>query len=57
MAELVVVLVSSLAPKAPSLDDIEAAATPLYALTVWQALFEIADLERSQKALIHGAAC
>jgi NADPH:quinone reductase-like Zn-dependent oxidoreductase len=55
-AELVAVPVSGLAPRPPSLDDIEAAATPLCALTAWQALFEIADLQRGQKVLIHGGA-
>jgi NADPH:quinone reductase-like Zn-dependent oxidoreductase len=55
-AELVAVPVSSLAPKPPSVDDIEAAATPLCALTVWQALFEMADLQNRQKVLIHGGA-
>ena len=55
-AELVTVPVSSLAPKPPSVDDTEAAATPLCALTAWQALFEIADLQSNQKVLIHGGA-
>jgi NADPH:quinone reductase-like Zn-dependent oxidoreductase len=55
-AELVAVPVSSVAPKAPSINDIEAAATPLCALTAWQALFEVADLQIGQKVLIHAAA-
>ena len=55
-AELVVAPVSSVAPKAPSVDDIAAAATPLCALTAWQALFAVADLQSGQKILIHGAA-
>jgi NADPH:quinone reductase-like Zn-dependent oxidoreductase len=55
-AELVAVPVGSLAPKPPSVDDIEAAATPLCALTAWQALFEVGDLQSSQKVLIHGGA-
>jgi len=55
-AELVVVPVSHLAPKAASVEDVEAAATPLCALTAWQALFEVADLQSNQKILIHGAA-
>jgi len=55
-AELVVVPAGSLAPKAPSLDYFEAAATPLSAVTAWQALFDVADLQSGQKILIHGAA-
>jgi len=55
-AELVAVPAGSVAPKAPSISDIEAAATPLSALTAWQALFEVADLQSGQKVLIHGAA-
>jgi len=55
-AELVAVPVNSLAPKVPAVNDIEAAATPLCALTAWQALFEVADLQSGQKVLIHGAA-
>jgi NADPH:quinone reductase-like Zn-dependent oxidoreductase len=55
-AELCVAPVGGLAPKPASLDDIRAAATPMCALTAWQALFEIADLQSGQKVLIHGAA-
>jgi len=55
-AELVVAPVSSVAPKPSSVDDIEAAATPLCALTAWQALFEIAELKNRQRVLIHGGA-
>lgn len=55
-AELVAVPVSGLAPKPPSVDDIEAAATPLCALTAWQALFELADIQSRQRILIHGGA-
>jgi len=55
-AELVAAPAGNLAPKPPSVDDIEAAATPLCALTAWQALFEMADLQSGQKVLIHGGA-
>jgi NADPH:quinone reductase-like Zn-dependent oxidoreductase len=55
-AELIAVPVNSLAPKAPAVNDIEAAATPLCALTAWQALFEVGDLQSGQKVLIHGGA-
>jgi len=40
----------------PANTDFEtAAAIPVGALTSWQALFELAQLERGQKVLIHGA--
>jgi NADPH:quinone reductase-like Zn-dependent oxidoreductase len=55
-AELVAAPVSGVAPKPPSVDDIEAAATPLCALTAWQALFEMANIQAGQRILIHGAA-
>jgi NADPH:quinone reductase-like Zn-dependent oxidoreductase len=55
-AELTVAPVGSLAPKPSGMDDIEAAATPLCALTAWQALFELAELQAGQKILIHGGA-
>jgi NADPH:quinone reductase-like Zn-dependent oxidoreductase len=55
-AELVAAPASSLAVKPASMDDIEAAATPLCALTAWQALFEHAGLRSRQKILIHGGA-
>lgn len=55
-AELTVAPVANLAPKPSSVDDIQAAAAPLCALTAWQALFEMADLQRGQKILIHGGA-
>jgi len=38
------------------MNDIEAAATPLCALTAWQGLFELAELQTGQRVLIHGAA-
>jgi len=55
-AELMAVPVGSLAGKPSSLDDIEAAATPLCGLTAWQALFELAELQPGHKILIHGGA-
>jgi len=55
-AELIVAPSAYLAPKPPSVDDIQAAATPLAALTAWQALFEYAGLRSGQKILIHGGA-
>ena len=38
------------------LSDTVAAATPVAALTAWQALFEAGELKRGQTVLIHGAA-
>ncbi len=55
-AEYVAVRAADLAPKPRSLDHPSAAATPLSALTAWQALFDHARLTRRQRVLIHGAA-
>jgi NADPH:quinone reductase-like Zn-dependent oxidoreductase len=55
-AEYVAVRATELAPKPRSLDHASAAATPLSALTAWQALFDHARLTPRQRVLIHGAA-
>jgi NADPH:quinone reductase-like Zn-dependent oxidoreductase len=55
-AEYVTVRATELAPKPRSLDHASAAATPLSALTAWQALFDHARLTPGQRVLIHGAA-
>jgi NADPH:quinone reductase-like Zn-dependent oxidoreductase len=55
-AEFAAVPISGLAPRPPGLSEMEAAATPLAALTAWQALFDIANLRRDQRILIHGGA-
>jgi NADPH:quinone reductase-like Zn-dependent oxidoreductase len=55
-AEYVAVRTTELAPKPRSLDHTSAAATPLSALTAWQALFDHARLTAGQRVLIHGAA-
>ena len=55
-AEYVAVCATDLAPKPKKLDHIQAAAVPLSALTVWQALFDHANLAEGQRVLIHGAA-
>jgi NADPH:quinone reductase-like Zn-dependent oxidoreductase len=55
-AELMAVPVTCVAAKPSSMSYVEAAATPLCALTAWQALFEMGDLQPGQKVLIHGAA-
>ena len=55
-AEYCVARVSDLADKPSSVDHIHAAATPISALTAWQALVERAGLVAGQRVLIHGAA-
>ncbi len=40
----------------PGVSDVAAAASPVVAVTAWQALFEEAKLERGETVLIHGAA-
>jgi NADPH:quinone reductase-like Zn-dependent oxidoreductase len=54
-AEYVAVRAGDLAPKPESLNDAQAAAVPLAALTAWQALFDHAGLAPGQEILIHGA--
>ena len=54
-ADYTIVLPSELAPKPRTLDEVQAAAVPLSALTVWQALFIHAKLSQGQRLLIHGA--
>jgi NADPH:quinone reductase-like Zn-dependent oxidoreductase len=55
-ADYVIALPSELAPRPRTLDDTQAAAVPLSALTAWQALFDHGGLSEGQTALIHGAA-
>ncbi len=55
-AEYCIALPHELAPKPSKLDDIQAAAVPLAALTAWQALFTHAFLTAGQTILLHGAA-
>lgn len=55
-AEYVAVHAADLAPKPETLDPVQAAAVPLSALTVWQALFGHARVAPGQRILIHGAA-
>ena len=55
-AEFVCVEASDLALAPTSVGPIEAAATPLAALTAWQAFVDHGDLRAGQKVLIHGAA-
>src|SRR5438477_7823115 len=53
-ADYVVVREPELALKPKSLHHIRAAAVPLAALTAWQSLFDIAQLQPGQRVLIHG---
>jgi NADPH:quinone reductase-like Zn-dependent oxidoreductase len=55
-AEFALVKESEAAAKPARLSHSEAASLPLVALTAWQALFDIADLQPGQTALIHGGA-
>ena len=55
-AEFVTAPGDELASKPSSISHVEAAATPLAALTAWQALFDSAGLEKGQRVLIHAGA-
>ncbi len=54
-AEYVVANAALIAPKPMSVDFATAAGVPSIALTAWQALFNLADLQPGQTILIHGA--
>jgi NADPH:quinone reductase-like Zn-dependent oxidoreductase len=45
---------SEVALKPKSVHHVQAAAVPLAGLTAWQALFDVAELKRGQRVLIHG---
>jgi NADPH:quinone reductase-like Zn-dependent oxidoreductase len=55
-AEYAVARADELAIVPEELDLVTAGALPLAALTAWQALFEVAELEAGQKILIHAGA-
>jgi NADPH:quinone reductase-like Zn-dependent oxidoreductase len=55
-AEYAIVKESEAALKPPDITHAEAASIPLVALTAWQTLFEIADLQAGQTVLIHAGA-
>ncbi|MGO1463138.1 MAG: NADP-dependent oxidoreductase [Marinobacter sp.] len=55
-AEYAIAAADELAVVPEELDLVTAGALPLAALTAWQALFEIADLEPGQKILVHAGA-
>jgi NADPH:quinone reductase-like Zn-dependent oxidoreductase len=54
-AEYITAKASEIALKPHNIDFAHAAAIPVGALTSWQALFETANLQNGQTALIHGA--
>ena len=54
-AEFAIVKTEEAASMPKSLDFVHAAAVPVAALTAWQALFDIANLEFGQTVLIHAA--
>lgn len=54
-AEYVVAKAFLVSPKPASLDFLTAAGVPSVALTAWQALFDLAQLQSGQTVLIHGA--
>ena len=55
-AEAAIADAGRLAVKPGDVSDVAAAATPVVAVTAWQALFEQAKLERGETVVIHGAA-
>ena len=55
-AEYAIVKQDEAAPKPPGVTHAEAASIPLVALTAWQTLFEIANLQAGQTVLIHAGA-
>jgi NADPH:quinone reductase-like Zn-dependent oxidoreductase len=55
-AEYCVARVADFATKPASIDHIQAAATPISALTAWQGLIERGRLVAGERVLIHGAA-
>ena len=54
-AEQIAVPAENLALKPPSLDHVHAAALPVAALTAWQGVVELADVQPGQRVLIHAA--
>jgi NADPH:quinone reductase-like Zn-dependent oxidoreductase len=54
-AEFVVAPAAQLVEKPANLTHVEAAALPIASMVAWQALFDVANLQRGQKVLIHAA--
>ena len=55
-AEYGVIRSTTLAAKPKTLDYLQAAAVPVVAVTAWQMLFDLAQLQPHQTVLVHGAA-
>jgi NADPH:quinone reductase-like Zn-dependent oxidoreductase len=55
-AEYAIASGCAIAPKPKTLNHTQAAAVPIVAMTAWQALFEVGQLQAGQSVLIHGAA-
>lgn len=55
-ADYVAAPISDLAKKPANISFTEAAASPLVALTAWQALFDVAQLQAGQTLIVHAAA-
>lgn len=55
-AEYALAAADMVSNKPASLSHVEAASVPVVAVTVWQALFDHAELRAGQRVLIHGAA-
>ena len=55
-AEYIAIDIGQLAKKPKSVSFAQAAAAPVALLTAWKSLFEIGQLKRGQRVLIHGAA-
>jgi NADPH:quinone reductase-like Zn-dependent oxidoreductase len=55
-AECCVAPAIAVTPKPKSLDHAQSAVVPISALTAWQGLFDVANLQSGQRVLIHGAA-
>jgi NADPH:quinone reductase-like Zn-dependent oxidoreductase len=55
-AEYAIAQADAIAPKPKTLNYTQAAAVPIVAMTAWQALFEVGQLQAGQSVLIHGAA-
>lgn len=54
-AEFAIAKANEIAQKPRLLDYVQAAAVPLAALTAWQTLFDLAQLQGGERLLVHGA--
>lgn len=56
LAEYVIVAAEDVAPRPKRLNFVGAAGIPVASLAAWRTLIEVADLQRGERVLIHGAA-